>query len=62
MPSGLSDDVAYTREYTLEAERGHSLVIVHAPQHNVVERVRDVLHAYGAHAMRHYELLTVTDL
>ena len=58
----FSDDAAYARSYALEAERGHYLVIAHAPHAEVVERVRQVLSAYGAHSMRHYELLTVTDL
>ena len=28
----LSDDAAYSRAYALEAERGHYLVIAHAPR------------------------------
>jgi hypothetical protein len=28
----------------------------------VVERVSQVLRAHGAHSMRHYESLTITDL
>jgi hypothetical protein len=62
LSSAFSDDAAYARAYALEAERGHYLVIAHAPQPEVVERVRQVLSAYGAHSMRHYEELTVTDL
>lgn len=62
LSAAFSDDAAYARSYALEAERGHYLVIAHAPQAEVVERVRQVLLAHGAHSMRHYELLTVTDL
>jgi hypothetical protein len=62
LSEALSDDAAYARGYVLEAERGHHLVIAHAPQPEVVERVRQVLRAHGAHSMRHFESLTVTDL
>jgi hypothetical protein len=62
LSSAFSDDAAYARTYLLEAERGHYLVIAHAAKPEVVERVRQVLGAYGAHGMRHYEALTVTDL
>jgi hypothetical protein len=62
LSSAFSDDAAYARTYLLEAERGHYLVIAHAAKPEVVERVRQVLDAYGAHGMRHYEALTVTDL
>jgi hypothetical protein len=62
LSSAFSDDAAYARTYVLEAERGHYLLIAHAPHADVVERVRQVLRAHGAHSMRHYESLTVTDL
>jgi hypothetical protein len=62
LSSALSDDAAYARGYVLEAERGHYLVIAHAAQPEVVERVSQVLRAHGAHSMRHYESLTITDL
>jgi hypothetical protein len=62
LSSAFSDDADYARIYALEAERGHYLVIAHAAQPELVERVRQVLHAHGAHGMRHYESLTVTDL
>jgi hypothetical protein len=62
LSTAFSDELAYAREYILEAERGHYLLIVHAQRQDVVERVRGLLHANGAHDMRHYELLTVTDL
>jgi hypothetical protein len=58
----FSDDASYARTYVLEAERGHYLVFAHAPQPAVVELVSQVLRAHGAHDMRHYELMTVTDL
>ena len=46
----FSDDADYARTY------------VHAAEPEVVQRVSQVLRANGAHGMRHYELLTVTDL
>jgi hypothetical protein len=62
LSEAFSDDAEYARIYEREAERGHYLVIAHAPRPEVVESVRQVLHAHGAHSMRHFELLTVTDL
>ncbi len=62
LSAAFSDDAANARIYDLEAARGHYLVVAHAPRPEVVERVRGVLHAHGAHDMRHFELLTVTDL
>ena len=62
LSEAFSDDAEYARIYEREAERGHYLVIAHAAQPDVVERVRQVLRAHGAHNMRHYESLTVTDL
>jgi hypothetical protein len=58
----FSDDADYARTYVLEAQHGHYLVIVHAAEPEVVQRVSHVLRDHGAHTMRHYELLTVTDL
>jgi len=58
----FSDDADYARTYVLEAQRGHYLVVVHAAEPEIVQRVSQVLRANGAHSMRHYELLTVTDL
>jgi hypothetical protein len=62
LSEAFSDDAEYARIYDREAERGHYLVIAHAPRPEVVESVRQVLHAHGAHSMRHFELLTITDL
>jgi hypothetical protein len=62
LSSLFSDEAAYATAYVLEGERGHYLVIAHAAQPEVVERISQVLRAHGARDMRHYELLTVTDL
>ncbi len=62
LSEAFSDDGEYARIYEREAERGHYLVIAHAAGPEVVESVRQVLHAHGGHSMRHFELLTVTDL
>ena len=58
----VSDDCAYMRGYQAEAEHGHALVVVHASTASVVEQVRSVLRAHGAHAMRHYGRFAVTEL
>ena len=58
----FSDDAADYSSYVREAERRHYLVIAHAQRPETVERVRQVLQAHGAHNMRHYGALTVTEL
>ena len=62
LSTAFSDDAAVHRNYLQEAARGHTLVMAHAADAEAVERVRQVLHAYGAHTMRHYGALTITDL
>jgi hypothetical protein len=62
LSAAFSDDGDYARTYLQEAQRGHYLVVVHAAEPEVVQRVSQVLHAHRAHTIRHYELLTVTDL
>src|ERR687888_1213618 len=57
-----SDDARYIQADWHEAERGHSLVVVHASTSAVVEQVRQVLSAHGARGMRHYRRLVVTEL
>jgi hypothetical protein len=57
-----SDDARYIQSDWREAERGHALVVVHAPTAAVVEQVRQVLRAHGGHGMRHYGRLVVTEL
>jgi hypothetical protein len=57
-----SDDARYIQSDWHEAERGHSLVVVHASTAAVVEQVREVLSAHGARGMRHYGRLVVTEL
>ena len=39
LSSVFSDDAAYARAHALEGERGHYVVIAHAAQPEVVERV-----------------------
>jgi hypothetical protein len=62
LSEAFSDDAAYARSYVLEAERGHYLVVAHAEHPEVAERIGRVLRAHGAHNIRHYQPLTVTDL
>lgn len=62
LASLFSDDVAYALEYLHEAERGHYLLIVHAPEHRVLERIRRGDSWSRRHTMRQYACLTVTDL
>jgi hypothetical protein len=62
LSTALSDDAADYSSYIHEAERGHPLVIVHARDSEVVERIHQVLQAHGSRNMRYYGALIVTDL
>jgi hypothetical protein len=57
-----TDESLLVRRYVAEAEQGHSIVVLHAPQPEDVERARGVLAAHGAHEMRHYGPRVITDL
>lgn len=50
------------RDYVRQADQGHTLVVVHAEQPETWDRVAGVLRAHGAHHIRHYGRLTITDL
>jgi hypothetical protein len=62
LSAAFSDDALDYRDYVHEAQRGHTLMMVHAQNARTVERVRQVLQAHGAHNMRYYGVLIVTDL
>jgi hypothetical protein len=49
-------------QYLSEAEAGKLVLIVHAVQTEVVERVRQTLADYGVRLMRHYERFAIRDL
>jgi hypothetical protein len=57
-----SDEGAYQQQYVDEATKGHHILVVHAPESDVVERVQNVLVAHHARHARRYGALTVTDL
>jgi hypothetical protein len=57
-----SEEQAAVTEYLAEADRGASLVTVHAPRREERERARDILAAQGGHGMRYYGDYTITDL
>jgi hypothetical protein len=59
---GLSDERDIIQGYVEEAEKGHCLVVVHAADPDVVQRVRHVLQDNGAHDLHHWERHTITDL
>src|SRR6266568_4897662 len=46
----MSDAGAYQQEYVDEAAKGHHILVVHAPEHDVVERARAILAAHHAHS------------
>ena len=62
LSSAFSDDADFAREYLDEAAHDHDLIMVHVARSEQVETVRQVLVAHGAHRLRYYALLTVTDL
>jgi hypothetical protein len=57
-----TDERRLVERYVAEAEQGHCIVAVHAPQPQGVERARRVLAAHGAREMRHYGRSVITDL
>jgi hypothetical protein len=57
-----AEEQAAVTEYLAEAERGASLVTVHAPRREERARAREILAAHGGHGMRYYGDYTITDL
>jgi len=52
----------FMQEYVAEGVEGHTIVIVHAEQPEIGERVARVLAEHGAREMRHYGRFLITDL
>ncbi len=50
------------RDYLQEADQGHTIVVVHAEQQEMWDRIARVLRAHGAHRLRHYGRLAMTEL
>jgi hypothetical protein len=57
-----SEETAALGDYLAEAERGASFVTVHVMAQPDITRARDLLEPLGAHGMRYYGDLTITDL
>jgi hypothetical protein len=57
-----TDESLLVKRYVAEAERGHAIVIVHAPRPEDVARASRVLTAHGAREMRHYDRRVIRDL
>lgn len=56
-------DVDVEHEARMEAlARGHAIIVVHTPNQDQVERVREVLLAHNAHTFRYSTLWTTTTL
>ncbi len=60
--TNLSDDAAFEAEYRAEAQQGHPILVVHAPQTEQHNQVRALLQGYHAHTARYYGPWVVTDL
>jgi hypothetical protein len=58
----VSDHAKHFDEYAEEARKGHNILIVHATEPEVLEKVRQVLVDYDARLGRHYGHWTVTYL
>ena len=58
----MGDHAKHFDEYAEEARQGHNILIVHAPEPDVIEKVRPILNEYHAHHGRHYGQWTVTYL
>ncbi|HEX8994980.1 MAG TPA: hypothetical protein VF812_03005 [Ktedonobacterales bacterium] len=57
----VTDAGAFERDYTQEASAGHSIINVHAAEHEDIERAKAVLEWHGAHYMKHFSPWTITD-
>ena len=49
-------------EYAEEARQGHNILIVHATEPGILEKVQPILNEHQAHHGRHYGRWTVTYL
>jgi hypothetical protein len=58
----FSEEASYEQEFVDAARAGAHLLVVHAPRDEVVELVRPILAAHGAHPTRHYKRWVVEDL
>ena len=57
-----SEEQLASDEYLDLARQGHSLLIVHAPSRAEIDRASPLLKEHGAHRMRHYDKLTISNL
>lgn len=57
-----SEERSAVGEYLDEARNGASFVLVHTPDHDERDRVREILATHTGHAMRYYGNNTITDL
>jgi hypothetical protein len=60
--SAVADEGEAQAEYLEAARRGQSLVVVHAPTQDRMERVARILAAHSAQRIHHYGQLVMTDL
>ncbi len=58
----MSDHAKHFDEYAEEARQGHNILIIHATEPGVLEKVRPILEEHHAHRGRHYGPWTVTYL
>jgi hypothetical protein len=57
-----TDESLLAKQYVEEAEQGHVIILVHAPEQDDVERAQRILAADGAQDMHHYEPHVIRDL
>ena len=57
-----TDESELARRYVEEAEQGHIIVVVHAPDDEEIDRACEVLAAHRAREMHHYGRRVIRDL
>jgi hypothetical protein len=57
-----SDEGPISEIYEREAEQGHQILTVYAPEHAQVERARQILARHQAHALEYFGSWVITDL
>ncbi len=60
--SNMGDDSNFVEQYVDLARKGHTFVLVYAPEAADTERVRLAIQPYSPQRPRKYDQLTVTDL
>ena len=58
----VTDAAAFQDHYAAEAEAGHALINLRVKEEGQIERARQIMVAHGAHYIKHFGALAVTNL